>query len=48
VKAGPLIVALAGISALREGIGFVTVKAKALELPPPGAGFTTVTTTVPA
>ena len=42
---------VAGLSDVRLGTGFVTVKEYTLELPPPGegaAGFTTIICSVPA
>ena len=53
VKAAPPAVALEGESEVRAGTGLGTVvvlivKASAFEVPPPGAGFTTVTCAVPA
>src|SRR5262245_12201714 len=51
VKAGPPAVAPEGNSAVRAGAGLgavETVKVRALEVPPPGVGLTTVTWGVPA
>lgn len=41
-------VAVAGESVVTTGAGLLTVKPDAPEVPPPGAGFTTVTLTAPA
>ena len=50
VKAGPFCGALLGASVESTGTGLpaVTMKDRALEVPPPGAGVTTVTWAVPA
>jgi len=48
VKAAPPAGALVGAIDLSVGAGLFTVKICAFEVPPPGAGFETVTLTVPA
>ena len=48
VKAAPAAAALLGASALSVGAGGSTMKVRAAEVPPPGAGVTTVTWAVPA
>ena len=48
VKPAPPAVALAGDSEVSAGTGLVIAKAWAFEVPPPGAGFVTVTFTLPA
>ena len=48
VKAGPPAVALLGEIELIAGTGLLTVNVIALDVPPPGGAFTTVTETVPA
>jgi len=48
MKAAPPAEALLGASALSVGAGGSTVKVRAAEVPPPGAGVTTVTWAVPA
>jgi hypothetical protein len=48
VNAAPPAVAEAGLRPVVVGTGLLIVKVWALEVPPPGAGFTTVTEAVPA
>ena len=48
VKAAPPTTALAGERVAIVGIGLLTVKLTALDVPPPGAGLVTTTGTVPA
>jgi len=48
VKATPPAVALGGTIEISVGTGLLMVKVCAFETPPPGAGFVTVTLTVPA
>src|SRR5919108_53171 len=48
VKAAPPAVALVGDSDVSAGTGLVTENVCAVEVPPPGAGVTTVTLAVPA
>ena|ERR1700730_5460407 len=48
VNAAPPCVALEGWSLVNDGTGLLMLKVKALEVPPPGAVFTTVTFAVPA
>jgi hypothetical protein len=48
VNAAPPALAIAGLRLDIDGTGLFTVKVCALELPPPGAGLTTVTLIVPA
>ena len=48
MKAAPAAEALLGASELSVGAGGSTVKVRAAEVPPPGAGVTTVTWAVPA
>ena len=47
VKAGPPAVALGGMNEVIVGTGLLTVKGCAEDVPPPGAGFVTVTLTAP-
>src|SRR5206468_2779116 len=47
VKAGPPAVALLGASVDSVGAGALTVNVRATDVPPPGAGVTTVTEAVP-
>jgi hypothetical protein len=47
-KAGPPAVALVGEMEVVAGTGLVTLKLTAVEVPPPGAGFVTVTGKEPA
>jgi hypothetical protein len=48
VKAGPPAVALLGEIELIAGTGLLMVNVIALDVPPPGGAFTTVTEAVPA
>ena len=51
VKAAEPAATLVGCKDVREGTGFtgpLTVKVRAFDVPPPGAGFVTVTDGVPA
>src|SRR5579864_9748801 len=48
VKVAPPTVAVEGESVVIVGSGGLIVKVAALEVPPPGAGFTTVTCPLPA
>jgi len=48
VKVGPPAVALEGVREVSPGMGLSIVNVSAAEVPPPGAGFTTVTFAVPA
>src|SRR5205823_5334410 len=48
VNCGPPAVALLGESDVVVGTGLLTVKLTALDVPPPGGGFITVTGTTPA
>ena len=48
VKAAPPTVALEGDSDVTVGTGLLTGKSKVFEIPPPGAGFSTLTGIVPA
>ena len=48
VKAGPLAVALLGEIELIAGTGLLTLNVIAFDVPPPGPGFVTVTSIVPA
>jgi hypothetical protein len=48
VKAAPPAVALGGESEVAVGNGLLMVKVRALDVPPPGVGFFTVTVAVPA
>ena len=48
VKAAPPAVAELGLKLVMAGVGLLIVKVCALEVPPPGAGVTTVTEAVPA
>ena len=48
MKAEPPAVALLGESVLRVGAALLMLKVRAAEMPPPGAGVTTVTWAVPA
>ena len=47
VKAEPPAVLLVGLILLSVGVGLLTVKLTALEVPPPGVGFITVIEKVP-
>jgi hypothetical protein len=48
VNCGPPAVAQVGLIAVVVGTGLLMVNVTALDVPPPGAGFTTVTAAVPA
>lgn len=48
VKSVPPCFLLVGLSEVRFGTGLLIAKVTALEVPPPGAGFVTVTEAVPA
>ena len=48
VNCGPPAVAQVGLIAVVVGTGLLMVNITALDVPPPGAGFTTVTAAVPA
>jgi hypothetical protein len=48
VKATPPTVTEVGLRLVIVGTGFVTVKSRGVDVPPPGAGFETVICRIPA